>query len=71
MKKLKNDEIENNSQFEIMFSIKKNTIKRTSIKSERKRNWRVDVIFSRGSVQIKVKENKKKNSDPAPNRTKL
>jgi hypothetical protein len=33
-----------------MFSIKKITIKRTSTKSEREKNWRVDVIFSRGSA---------------------
>jgi hypothetical protein len=38
MKKLKNDKIENNSQFKIMFSIKKITIKRTSTKSEREKN---------------------------------
>jgi len=49
MKKLKNDEIENDFQIEIMFSNLKITIKRKGITSKGKINWRANVIFSRGN----------------------
>ena len=41
---MKEDEIGNNFQFEIIFSNKKITIKGSMIKSERIRKWRVEIF---------------------------
>jgi len=57
---MKDDEIENNFQFEIIFQKKKNTIKRWRTKHKGKRNRSVAMIFLRDSAQIKVWEREKK-----------
>jgi len=44
---MKDDEIENNFQFEIIFQ-KKNAIKRWKTKHKGKRNQSVDMIFFKG-----------------------
>lgn len=55
-KKMKNYEIGNNFLFEVIFSNKKITIKRTWTKYKEERNLRVNMIFSRGKKQIEVEE---------------
>jgi hypothetical protein len=59
-KKMKNDGIDNNFLFEVIFSNKKIAIKRTCTKSIGERNLRANMIFSRGSKQIEVEEREKK-----------
>jgi hypothetical protein len=46
---MKNDGIDNNFLFEVIFSNKKIAIKRICTKSKGERNLRANMIFSRGS----------------------